>query len=218
MNPTSRIPTIEDGGFTLWESHAIVRYLARKHGAGSWWPDDPRTLAVADQWMDWPYNLAYPQLIRAFLGLYRTPENERDDDTIARAPPGLRHGIARPRFASGAKHVCRGRHADHGRHPRRLHRLPVVRHGYRTPRTAEPRGLVRAASGTPGVSRTRHDPVELSTSSPYRHHARKRDGLAILSSHGRPGTALRRDPTLDREAAVSAPGRRRSRRRRAGSA
>ena len=85
MNPTGRIPTLEDDGFTLWESHAIVRYLARKHGAGSWWPDDPRTLAVADQWMDWPCNLAYPRLIRAFLGLYRTPENERDDDAIARA-------------------------------------------------------------------------------------------------------------------------------------
>lgn len=85
MNPTGRIPTMEDDGFTLWESHAIVRHLARKHGAGSWWPDDPRTLAVADQWMDWPYNLAYPQLIRAFLGLYRTPEDERDDDAITRA-------------------------------------------------------------------------------------------------------------------------------------
>ena len=85
MNPTGRIPTLEDDGFTLWESHAIMRYLARKHGAGSWWPDDPRTLAVADQWMDWPCNLAYPQLIRAFLGLYRTPEDERDDDAIARA-------------------------------------------------------------------------------------------------------------------------------------
>ncbi len=85
MNPTSRIPTIEDDGFTLWESHAIVRYLAQKHGAGSWWPDDPRIRAVADQWMDWPYNVAYPQLIKAFLGLYRTPEDERDDDAIARA-------------------------------------------------------------------------------------------------------------------------------------
>ena len=85
MNPTGCIPTMEDDGFTLWESHAIVRHLARKHGAGSWWPDDPRTLAVADQWMDWPYNLAYPQLIRAFLGLYRTPEDERDDDMITRA-------------------------------------------------------------------------------------------------------------------------------------
>ena len=38
MNPNSLVPTIDDGGFVLWESHAIVRYLAAKHGAGTLWP------------------------------------------------------------------------------------------------------------------------------------------------------------------------------------
>ena len=41
MNPNSRVPTIDDDGFVLWESNAIVRYLAAKHGAGSLWPSDP---------------------------------------------------------------------------------------------------------------------------------------------------------------------------------
>ena len=40
MNPNSRVPTIDDDGFVLWESNAIVRYLAAKHGAGTLWPSD----------------------------------------------------------------------------------------------------------------------------------------------------------------------------------
>ena len=44
---------IDDEGFVLWESHAIVRYLARKHGLGRLCPADARVCADADRWMDW---------------------------------------------------------------------------------------------------------------------------------------------------------------------
>ena len=33
MNPNRRVPTLQDGAFTLWESNAIVRYLVAKHDA-----------------------------------------------------------------------------------------------------------------------------------------------------------------------------------------
>ena len=52
MNPNSRVPTIDDDGFVLWESNAIVRYLAAKHGAGTLSPSDPRQRADADRWME----------------------------------------------------------------------------------------------------------------------------------------------------------------------
>lgn len=53
MNPNGRVPTIDDEGFVLWESNAIVRYLALKHGLGTLCPADIRQRADADRWMDW---------------------------------------------------------------------------------------------------------------------------------------------------------------------
>ena len=85
MNPTSKIPTIDDDGFTMWESHAIVRYLSSKYASGAWHPNSAQDRALADQWMDWPYNGVYQNLIIAFLGLYRTSKEERDSDAIFRA-------------------------------------------------------------------------------------------------------------------------------------
>src|SRR6185295_11020525 len=53
MNPNSLVPTLEDDGFVLWESHSIVRYLAAKHGAGTLYPTNLRSRADAERWMDW---------------------------------------------------------------------------------------------------------------------------------------------------------------------
>src|SRR3954452_13688692 len=55
MNPNALVPTIDDEGFVLWESHSIVRYLAAKHGAGSLWPIDVKVRADSDRWMDWAF-------------------------------------------------------------------------------------------------------------------------------------------------------------------
>jgi len=85
MNPNSRVPTIDDGGFVLWESNAIVRYLAAKHGAGSLWPNDLRQRADADRWMDWASNHVSPAMTPAFWGLIRTPAGKRDSVQIASA-------------------------------------------------------------------------------------------------------------------------------------
>jgi len=78
MNPNSVVPTIDDDGFTLWESNAIVRYLAAKHGAGSLWPDDAKTRADSDRWMDWQLSVLGPAMREVFWGLVRTPPEKRD--------------------------------------------------------------------------------------------------------------------------------------------
>lgn len=81
MNPTGLVPTIDDDGFVLWESHTIVRYLAAKHGAGTLWPTDLRLRADAERWMDWAFT--FQNAMRAvFWGLIRTPAEKRDMKAI----------------------------------------------------------------------------------------------------------------------------------------
>ena len=81
LNPNSLVPTIEDDGFVLWESHAIVRYLAAKHGAGLW-PADLRVRADADRWMDWTHTFSREFQRPVFWPLVRTPPERRDMKAI----------------------------------------------------------------------------------------------------------------------------------------
>ncbi|SOE52086.1 Uncharacterized glutathione S-transferase-like protein [plant metagenome] len=83
MNPNRLVPVIDDDGFILWESNAIVRYLASRNGAGNLWPGDLRTRADADRWMDWQTTEFGPAMRDAFLQLIRTPEDKRDDALVA---------------------------------------------------------------------------------------------------------------------------------------
>ena len=78
MNPNARVPTIDDDGFTLWESNTIVRYLAAKHGRGTLWPDDPKTRADGERWMDWQLSVFGPAITPVFWQLIRTPAEKRD--------------------------------------------------------------------------------------------------------------------------------------------
>jgi glutathione S-transferase len=82
MNPNSRVPTIDDDGFVLWESNAIVRYLGAKHGAGSLWPTDLRERADSDRWMDWASLHVGSAITPVFWGLIRTPADKRNMSQI----------------------------------------------------------------------------------------------------------------------------------------
>ena len=53
LNPNGLVPTIEDDGFVLWESNAIIRYLSSKVEGETLCPLDIRTRFDAERWMDW---------------------------------------------------------------------------------------------------------------------------------------------------------------------
>lgn len=68
MNPAGRIPVIQDGGFVLWESNAILRYLANITPGQSLYPANPQARATVEKWMDWQLAHLAPAL-KALTGL-----------------------------------------------------------------------------------------------------------------------------------------------------
>jgi glutathione S-transferase len=114
LNPNGLVPTIDDEGFILWESNAIVRYLAAKHAAGTLWPADLKVRADADRWMDWCTSMLGPAFLPVFWNLVRTPAEQRNmkeiedgsnktGEVLARLDTALagRNFIAGDRFTMG---------------------------------------------------------------------------------------------------------------------
>ena len=86
MNPHGRVPVIRDDDAVVWESHAILRYLAARHSDGDLWARDPADRARVDGWMDWSQTSLQPDFLNGvFWGYYRTPEAQRDWPAIRRS-------------------------------------------------------------------------------------------------------------------------------------
>lgn len=85
MNPNGLIPTMKDGDLTLWESAAILRYLAARYGEEPFWPRDPVVRAPLDMWAEWVRTTFGPTYNgRVFFPSVRVPPSKQDRDAIAR--------------------------------------------------------------------------------------------------------------------------------------
>jgi len=51
LNPRGEVPVLEDEGVVLWDSAAILVYLARKYGGEQWLPGDPALMGQVMQWV-----------------------------------------------------------------------------------------------------------------------------------------------------------------------
>ncbi|XP_050349421.1 glutathione S-transferase 1-like isoform X2 [Nymphalis io] len=67
MNPQHTIPTMDDNGFILWESRAIMSYLVNAYGRDdSLYPRNPRQRALVDQRL----NFDLGTLFKRYMDLY----------------------------------------------------------------------------------------------------------------------------------------------------
>ena len=87
MNPNRTVPVLKDnGGEALWETGAILRYLADRYGPSSFWPKAPAERAQVDKWAEWAkLNVALQFTGPVFWRVVRTPEADKDPEAIASA-------------------------------------------------------------------------------------------------------------------------------------
>jgi glutathione S-transferase len=85
INPNARVPALQDGALTLWESMAINLYLASKYGADQGlWPDSPESQALAYQWSFWVMSEIEQPLLTVLMHKRVKPEAERDPQKVSR--------------------------------------------------------------------------------------------------------------------------------------
>jgi len=81
-NPNGLVPTVEEDGFVLYESNAIVRWLSARDPEARLWPRGERERADTDRWMEWQSTSYTPAMTAIFWQLIRTPEAQRDAKAI----------------------------------------------------------------------------------------------------------------------------------------
>jgi len=77
LNPTMRVPTLVDGDFALWESNAILEYLAAKHPETKLGPTTPRETGEIAQWTFMNAAHLAPNVARIFAHTIRLPPEKR---------------------------------------------------------------------------------------------------------------------------------------------
>jgi glutathione S-transferase len=105
LNPNKKMPTLEDDGFVLWESNAILFYMAAKQPEKALWPSDLKAQADVLRWLAWESAhwdaescgmVSYEKASKAVLGL-RPPDPAfiaRGEQNFARFAAVLNNSLA----------------------------------------------------------------------------------------------------------------------------
>ena len=84
MNPNGLVPVLVDGNDApIFESAAILRYLADQYGDSNFWPKNAAARAQVDKWAEWAkWNVGHAFIVNVFYGLVRTPADEIDHEMV----------------------------------------------------------------------------------------------------------------------------------------
>jgi glutathione S-transferase len=84
INPNGKVPALVDGDFKLWESRAIMQYLASKKPGNALWPNDAKKQADITRWQFWESShLSKGTGAFAFEKLFKKIFMKQDADPVA---------------------------------------------------------------------------------------------------------------------------------------
>jgi glutathione S-transferase len=109
LNPNQRMPVLEEDGYSLWESNAIIEYLASKRSG--WLPTDVRDRLALTKWLHWDSNhwdptcaiFVFERLVKPFFNLGETSAEEiaRGETQFNRMAAVLNGELEKHRFITG---------------------------------------------------------------------------------------------------------------------
>nr|AWX68885.1 glutathione S-transferase delta 2 [Heortia vitessoides] len=103
LNPQHTVPTLVDDGFAIWESRAIITYLANKYAKGSpLYPEEPRARAMVDQRLYFDIGTLYQRFSDYFYPQLFAGAPE-DKEKLARLEDSMK---LLDKFLEGQKYVA----------------------------------------------------------------------------------------------------------------
>ncbi len=95
LNPHGKIPVMQMGDEALFETSAILRYLANVHGDDGFWPSEPLKRAEVDMWAEWAkHDVAEGFTGPVFWQVVRTPRERWNVQAIRKAVDKLEYHLA----------------------------------------------------------------------------------------------------------------------------
>jgi glutathione S-transferase len=111
LNPHGRMPVLEEDGYVLWESNAIVNYLASKRPEANLLPTETRARLAVEKWQFWDSNhwdpacavFVFERFVKSAIGRGAPDPAEirRGEQLLARVAPALDGELGRHRYVAG---------------------------------------------------------------------------------------------------------------------